>query len=154
MTGIHTTVRIETPDPPTLAVTAACLAALSTLADASFAFIYGSELDSAPEPEIREIRAGSLVVDLVTAVADERVMEALGVFGSLLTAAPWLAGLPHRVREHWYRHAALAEEARIAYEELRTLGTVQVAHEQVHASTARRGRRDPARATRSRRTQR
>jgi hypothetical protein len=143
VTDVRTTVRIETVNPPTLAETAACLVDLSVLADAAFVVVFAADVASAPEPELREVRAGSLVVELLTAGADARVVEALGLFGSLVTAAPWLAGLPHRVREHWYRHAALAEGARIAYEDLRTHGRVEVKHVQVPSRAGRhhRGRR-------------
>jgi hypothetical protein len=143
VTDIRTTLRIETSEPLTLADTAACLTDLSMLADAAFTYVYGNDLDSAPEPQIAQVRAGSLIVELLTAVGDDRVVQALGLFGTLVTATPWLAGLPHQVREHWYRNAALAENARIAYEDLRAYGRVQVSHEQVASSVGqqRRGRR-------------
>lgn len=151
MTDIRSTITIETADPPTVSDATACLADLSVLLDASFLIVYGSSLEEAPEPQLESVRAGSLIVELLTVAGDERAVSALGMFGTLVASAPWLAGLPHKMREHWYRHAALAEEARLAYEDLRAYGRAEVRHNEVASRTRRpQAHRRPSR-TRMRR---
>lgn len=146
MTDIRSVILIETALPPNLSDAAACLTDLSVLLDASFSFVYGSAIEEAPESEVESVRAGSLVVELLTTVSDERVITALGLFGSLVTTAPWLAGLPHRIRQSWYQNASRAEEARLAYEDLRTYGRVEVRHDETTSRTRRpRNRRQPNR---------
>jgi hypothetical protein len=137
VTDIRSVVVIETTVPLTVGDAAACLTDLSVLLDAAFSVVYGSRIEEAPDSALEVVRTGSLIVELLTTAGDERVVAALGVFGSLVTSAPWLAGLPHKIREHWYKHALLAEEARIAYEDLRAYGRVEVRQEEV-ASRDRR----------------
>jgi hypothetical protein len=87
------------------------------------------------------LRTGSLWIDLIVNSDHSRVAEVLGLLGLTISGTPWLAALPQRVRERWYREALLAEQAKHAYDELHSLGRVEVTDHQTTAPTSGRTRR-------------
>jgi hypothetical protein len=48
------------------------------------------------------VTSGSVLIDLVVNSNADEVAQLLGIFGTVVSSTPWLAGLPHRVRERWY----------------------------------------------------
>jgi hypothetical protein len=86
-------------------------------------------LQPAPEEMPRTtMSSGSLVLEVVTAEPTLWGANTLGLVALLLKQGPEIAGLPHRVRERWYRDAAAAEKAKRSLEALRSSLTPEFGH--------------------------
>jgi hypothetical protein len=92
------------------------------------------------DPYVR-LGTGSLWVDLIVNSDHSEVAEVMGMLGLTVSATPWLAGLPQRIRERWYRDGLLAEKSKRAYTELHSLGRIDVSEHRSKSATPRRTRR-------------
>ncbi len=76
---------------------------------------------------VTEIRSGSVWIELIASSGNAEVTAIVATFVAVVSGSPWLAALPHTVRERWYRAAARAEEARQAYERSLRKGNMSAA---------------------------
>jgi hypothetical protein len=72
--------------------------------------------------------SGSLILEVVTAEPTLWGANTLGLVALLLKQGPEFAGLPHRIRERWYRDAAAAEKAKRSLEALKSSLTPEFGH--------------------------
>lgn len=127
------------------------LADLATIFAMS-ALITGEDHPDSGPLEIYLSRAvvGSLWTEFLVHPETLAGAQAAGTFIGALTGAPFLASLPQRIRAQWYRRAAEAEVAKLAYLRAREKGRIfaqQGQLDEMQARTTRQRRRPGTRKT-------
>lgn len=84
--------------------------------------------------------AGSLWTELLVHPETVTSAKAAGTFVAVLTGTPYLAALPQRIRAQWYRRAAEAEAAKLAYTRVRRKGQLFAAEGRLQDVRGQAGR--------------